>query len=207
MALLLLSYPQTVFLAVQFLVISFQSLSSQFRPAKSLFAHCSLRLGSGAVDFGVELWRYCVALSNCKASTQQLPPSKPSLQHLKQVHKAVAGLLNSVHKPCKGVRCCSGIWRILAIAWSGFIFIFFHPQWSDTQQRNVTDLPSVILTLQGNLCKPLEPQVKPGKSQPSAGRCVIKTRELQGCLGTGWVQLKQNDLFCHLPGMFFFVFF
>lgn len=42
---------------------------------------------------------------------------------LKQVHKTVAGLLNSVHKPCKGERCCSGIWRILAIAWSGFLSI------------------------------------------------------------------------------------
>lgn len=120
MALLLLSLPSNRLFAVQFLVISFQSLSSQFRPAESLFAHCSLRLGSGAVDFSVELWRYCVVLGNCKASTQQLPPNKPFLQHLKQVHKAVAGLLNSVHKPCKGERCCSGIWRILAIAWSGF---------------------------------------------------------------------------------------
>lgn len=36
-----------------------------------------------------------------------------------------------------------------------FLFLSFHPQWSDTHQRNVTDLPSVLLTIQGNLRKSL----------------------------------------------------
>lgn len=45
-------------------------------------------------------------------------------------------------------------------------------QWRYTQQRNVTDLPLVLLKLQGKLSKPLSPQVKPGKWRSSAGRCV-----------------------------------
>lgn len=36
-----------------------------------------------------------------------------------------------------------------------FQFLSFHPQWSDTHQRNVTDLPSVLLKIQGNLRKSL----------------------------------------------------
>lgn len=67
----------------------------------------------------------------------------------------------------------------------------------------MTDLPSVLLTLQGNLSKPLSPQVKSEKTRSSAGRCVIKTIRTVGLWRNKASQTgAERSVFSFVRGLF-----
>lgn len=67
----------------------------------------------------------------------------------------------------------------------------------------MTDLPSVLLTLQGNLSKSLSPQVKSEKTRSSAGRCVIKTTRTVGLWRNKASQTgAERSVFSFVGGLF-----
>lgn len=83
-----------------------------------------------------------------------------------------------------------------------FLFLSFHPQWSDTHQRNVTDLPSVLLTIQGNLRKSLSNH----QVEVDGSRHMGRRSRLEGCSGTWQVQLKQSAPFTQRSERFLLVY-